>query len=42
MRVLNTMLEVGMIPVFYNPDLEVSKKVVQACAAGGAWKNCSK
>src|SRR5690554_5700605 len=25
----------GMVPVFYNPDIEVCKKVVQACYDGG-------
>ena len=33
--VLNAMVETGLIPVFYHPDLEVTKKVVEACAAGG-------
>jgi 2-dehydro-3-deoxyphosphogluconate aldolase/(4S)-4-hydroxy-2-oxoglutarate aldolase len=34
--VLNAMVETGLVPVFYHPDLEVTKKVVEACAAGGA------
>jgi len=34
--VLNAMVETGLIPVFYHPDLEVTKKVAEACAAGGA------
>jgi 2-dehydro-3-deoxyphosphogluconate aldolase/(4S)-4-hydroxy-2-oxoglutarate aldolase len=34
--VLNTMLELGLIPVFYHKDVEVAKKIVAACAAGGA------
>ncbi len=34
--VLNTMIEIGVIPVFYNKDVEVAKKIVEACAAGGA------
>jgi len=29
------MKETGMIPVFYNSDIEVSKKVVKACYDGG-------
>src|SRR5512143_1366012 len=33
--VLNAMVETGLIPVFYHPDLELTKKVVEACAAGG-------
>lgn len=36
LRVLNSMVELGVIPVFYNPDLEVAKKVVKACMDGGA------
>jgi len=34
--VLNTMVETGLIPVFYHKDVEVAKKVVAACVAGGA------
>ena len=34
--VLNTVLELGLVPVFYNPDLEVAKQIVSACQAGGA------
>jgi 2-dehydro-3-deoxyphosphogluconate aldolase/(4S)-4-hydroxy-2-oxoglutarate aldolase len=30
------MLEVGLVPLFYNQDIEVSKKIVAACVAGGA------
>jgi len=36
LEVLNTMIEIGAIPVFYNKDVEVAKKIVKACAAGGA------
>jgi len=36
LEVLNTMVEVGLVPVFYHPDLETSAKVVKACVAGGA------
>lgn len=35
MKVLTTMIETGVVPVFYNPDLEVAKKVAGALAAGG-------
>ncbi len=35
LRVLNTMIETGMVPVFYHPDLEVVKKVAAAVHAGG-------
>ena len=34
--VLDTMIELGLVPVFYNPDLEVAKQIVAACRAGGA------
>lgn len=30
------MKETGMVPLFYHPDLEVSKKVLKACYDGGA------
>jgi 2-dehydro-3-deoxyphosphogluconate aldolase/(4S)-4-hydroxy-2-oxoglutarate aldolase len=30
------MVEQGVIPVFYHPDAETCKKVIQACANGGA------
>ena len=36
MKVLTTMMDQGVIPVFYHPDVEVCKKVIQACANGGA------
>jgi 2-dehydro-3-deoxyphosphogluconate aldolase/(4S)-4-hydroxy-2-oxoglutarate aldolase len=36
LKVLNSMIEIGLIPVFYNKDVEVAKKIVGACAAGGA------
>lgn len=36
MQVLNTMFEQGLVPIFYNPDIEVAKKAVAACVAGGA------
>ena len=34
--VLNTVVELGLVPVFYNPDLEIAKQIVSACRAGGA------
>lgn len=34
--VLNSMVEVGVIPVFYNGDLEVAREIVRACRKGGA------
>jgi 2-dehydro-3-deoxyphosphogluconate aldolase/(4S)-4-hydroxy-2-oxoglutarate aldolase len=36
MAVLTAMMDQGVIPVFYHPDVEVCKKVIQACADGGA------
>ncbi len=36
LQVLNTMIETGLVPVFYNGDVEVSKRIVNACAEGGA------
>jgi 2-dehydro-3-deoxyphosphogluconate aldolase/(4S)-4-hydroxy-2-oxoglutarate aldolase len=36
MTVLSAMMEQGVIPVFYHPDVEVCKKVIQACGNGGA------
>lgn len=35
LKVLNTMIETGMVPVFYDPSIEVSKKVAAACVEGG-------
>lgn len=36
MAVLAAMMEQAIIPVFYDPDLEVCRNVIQACANGGA------
>lgn len=36
LEVLNEMLRTGLVPLFYHPDLEVAKRVVAACRAGGA------
>ena len=36
MAVLAAMMDQGVIPVFYHPDVEVCKNVIQACANGGA------
>jgi 2-dehydro-3-deoxyphosphogluconate aldolase/(4S)-4-hydroxy-2-oxoglutarate aldolase len=36
LEVVNTILELGLVPVFYNKDAEVARNVVTACAAGGA------
>lgn len=35
LRVLNTMIETGLIPVFYNGDVEVATKIVQALVEAG-------
>ena len=35
-EVATTMKEVGMIPLFFNSDIELSKKVLKACYDGGA------
>ena len=34
--VLNTMIDTGLVPLFFKSDLEVAKKIVSACAEGGA------
>jgi 2-dehydro-3-deoxyphosphogluconate aldolase/(4S)-4-hydroxy-2-oxoglutarate aldolase len=34
--VYNKMLEIGIIPVFYNKDVKVCKQVIDACYQGGA------
>jgi 2-dehydro-3-deoxyphosphogluconate aldolase/(4S)-4-hydroxy-2-oxoglutarate aldolase len=36
MTVLSLMIDQGVIPVFYHPEVEVCRKVIQACADGGA------
>ena len=35
MDVLNAMYDTSLVPVFYNPDIEVVKNVARACAKGG-------
>jgi 2-dehydro-3-deoxyphosphogluconate aldolase/(4S)-4-hydroxy-2-oxoglutarate aldolase len=35
LEVLNRIVEVGLVPVFYHGDLEVAAQVLAACAAGG-------
>jgi len=34
-EVLSKMLETGMVPVFYNNDIDICKRVVKACYNGG-------
>lgn len=36
MDVLNAMVRIGVVPVFYHEDAEVAKKIVAACSEGGA------
>jgi len=35
-EIYQSMFESGLVPLFYNPDIEISKKVAQACSDGGA------
>lgn len=35
LTVLNTMIETGLVPLFFKADVEIAKKVVHACAEGG-------
>jgi 2-dehydro-3-deoxyphosphogluconate aldolase/(4S)-4-hydroxy-2-oxoglutarate aldolase len=35
-EVISKILEIGIVPVFYERDLEMAKKIVEACADGGA------
>jgi 2-dehydro-3-deoxyphosphogluconate aldolase / (4S)-4-hydroxy-2-oxoglutarate aldolase len=36
LRVLNTVVNTGLMPVFYNGDVEVAKNIAKACVAGGS------
>lgn len=36
LEVAAVMKETGLVPLFYHPDLETSKKVIEACYKGGA------
>jgi len=36
LEVWNMMEELGLVPLFYNPEVEVSRKIVEALSAGGA------
>jgi 2-dehydro-3-deoxyphosphogluconate aldolase / (4S)-4-hydroxy-2-oxoglutarate aldolase len=36
LEVLNAIVDIGVIPVFYQPDPETAKNIIRACAAGGA------
>jgi 2-dehydro-3-deoxyphosphogluconate aldolase/(4S)-4-hydroxy-2-oxoglutarate aldolase len=35
LKVLTTILDTGVVPIFYHPDPETVVKVIEACAAGG-------
>ena len=35
-EVVRKILDIGLLPVFYNDDIKVAKRIVQACADGGA------
>ena len=35
LEVLNTIVNTGLVPVFYNGDVEVTKKVAWAISTGG-------
>ncbi len=35
LEVLNRIIEVGLVPVFYHGDFDFASKAVEACAAGG-------
>jgi len=36
LQVLTTMIETGLIPLFYDEDPETAAKVIAACLEGGA------
>lgn len=36
LEVLNTIVETGLVPVFYHSDIAVAKKIAEAVAAGGS------
>ena len=35
MQVLDAMISTGMVPVYYNKDIETAKQVLKACYEGG-------
>jgi 2-dehydro-3-deoxyphosphogluconate aldolase / (4S)-4-hydroxy-2-oxoglutarate aldolase len=36
LEVLNRILAIGLVPIFYHPDPDIAHQIVSACAAGGA------
>ncbi len=35
LHILDTMVKTGLIPVFYNPDADTAKKIIDTCITGG-------
>jgi 2-dehydro-3-deoxyphosphogluconate aldolase/(4S)-4-hydroxy-2-oxoglutarate aldolase len=36
LEVVNTLLDIGLVPLFYNADVETSIELASACSRGGA------
>jgi 2-dehydro-3-deoxyphosphogluconate aldolase/(4S)-4-hydroxy-2-oxoglutarate aldolase len=36
LEVINTLLDIGLVPLFYNADVETSIELASACSSGGA------
>jgi 2-dehydro-3-deoxyphosphogluconate aldolase/(4S)-4-hydroxy-2-oxoglutarate aldolase len=36
LEVVNTLLDIGLVPLFYNPDVQTSIELAFACSRGGA------
>ena len=36
LETLNAIVDTGLVPVFYHGDAQIAKKIVEACAEGGA------
>lgn len=36
LEVVNTLLDIGLVPLFYNADIETSIELASACSRGGA------
>ncbi len=36
LHVLTTILQTGLVPIFYHPEVEVARRIVRACWDGGA------
>ncbi len=35
-KILTTMIESGLVPIFYHADIDIATRIVEACLAGGA------